>query len=123
MRRISAVLTLTFLAGCGSGWTSVPPVPETEIPPRKQVQVYHAGAMERWHAVRIAGDSISGIRWLAPIEGDTGRIALPLLGIDSIRVGDPSGDFVKTSAFSVYVALPVALIVVCVITRSCPAGD
>ena len=114
---------LLLLTGCGAGWHAIEPSPTTVVPPRQQVRVYHAGGMERWHAVRIGADSVTGIHWLNPIEGDTGRLALPLVSVDSLRAGDPATGFVKSYFFSVYVVAPVALITLCIITRSCPSGD
>lgn len=124
MRRLHVLLPVTLLlTGCGSGWHQVEPSPATTVPPRQQVMVYHGGAAERWHAVRVGTDSVSGIHWLSPIEGDTGRVALPLSVVDSMIAGDPATGFVKSTAFTAYVALPIALVAFCVITRSCPAGD
>lgn len=116
-------VALLLLAGCGAGWHAIDPAPTTVVPPRQQVLVYHAGGMERWHAVRFSADSVTGIHWLSPIEGDTGRMALPLARIDSLRAGDPATGFVKSYFLSAYVILPVAAITLCVITRSCPSGD
>lgn len=124
MRRSALVLTTVSLAGCGAGWHQVPAEPTTAIPPRKQVLVYHhGGAPERWHAARISEDSISGIHWLSPIEGDTGRVALPLAAVDSIQVGDPAQGFVKSYLLSVYVILPVAYVALCVTIGACPVAD
>ena len=123
MRRTLALISLLFLSACGAGWHRVEPSPATTIPPRQQVLVYHAGATERWHAVRIGPDSVTGIEWLSPIEGDTGRVGLPLPAVDSLRAGDPAKGFVKSYFFTVYVALPVTLVAFCIITRSCPSGD
>ena len=111
------------LVGCGAGWRTVPPTPETTIPSRKQVLVYHGGAVERWHAVRITGDSVTGIPWLRPIEGDTGRIALPRATVDSLSAGDPATGFVKSYLLSVYVIAPVTLILLCGLSHGCPSGD
>ena len=123
MPRTVLLVTTLLVAGCGAGWHEIKPSPTTVVPPRQQVLVYHAGALERWHAVRFGADSVSGIHWLKPIEGDTGRVALPLASIDSLRAGDPATGFVKSYFFSVYVIAPVALVTFCIITRSCPAGD
>ena len=86
---LNALLTLA-LAGCGAGWQREAATPTTQIPPRKQVRVYHGGRVERWHAAKMTGDSITGIHWLRPIECDSCRLALPLAQVDSIEVGDPS---------------------------------
>ena len=122
MRPLLAGLAL-LLSGCGAGWHTVDPAPTTTIPPRQQVLVYHGGATERWHAVRIDADSVTGIHWLKPIEGDTGRMAVPLASVDSLVAGDPAEGFVKSYFFGVYVLMPVTLVALCYISKACPAGD
>lgn len=91
MRR-SPLTLFVFLAltGCGAGWRQEPATPATTVPPRKQVQIFRGGEMDRWHAVSFTADSVVGIPWLQPIECDSCRRALPLAGVDSIQVGDPS---------------------------------
>lgn len=111
-RRATIALAGLMLSGCGAGWHHEPATPQTTIPPRKQVRVYHGASVERWHAVRIGADSITGIHWLAPIETDTGRVALPLRIIDSLQVGDPSEGF-RHSAALTYVGLIAVGVLLC----------
>lgn len=121
--RATASLLFLLLSGCGAGWHRVEAGPSTRLPPRQQVYVYHGTGVARWHAVRVEGDSVTGIPWLQPIEGDTGRVAFPLVSVDSLRAGDPAAGFVKGSLLSVYVIAPVTLIVFCALVHGCPSGD
>jgi hypothetical protein len=92
-RTLFAALLCFTISACGAGWHRVDPVPSTLIPARKQVLVYHGGAVERWHATTLTSDSIAGVHWLDPIECDSCRTSLPLTAVDSIEIGDPSDGF------------------------------
>jgi len=54
------------------------------------------GSAVRWQAVRVSGDSVSGIPFLRPITCDSCRTALPRATVDSIRLGSPVAGFWKT---------------------------
>jgi len=83
------------LQGCGPGWRIVgPPTPAT-FPERQQVQVWHGGRAEQWHAVVLGADSISGIPFHRPISCDSCRVGLARVAVDSLRVGNPVAGFWK----------------------------
>ncbi|HEV7364661.1 MAG TPA: hypothetical protein VGN76_02315 [Gemmatimonadales bacterium] len=78
---------LLLTAGCGAGWRRVDPAPAT-LPPQQQVQVWRNGHARVFHAVRRTQDSLSGVPFQLPPDCDSCRVTLPLVGIDSLRVGN-----------------------------------
>src|SRR4051812_20007349 len=54
------VLLVLGGSGCGAGWHRVEP-PAGGVPARQQVQVWHDDRFERWHAVTVGPDSITGV--------------------------------------------------------------
>lgn len=98
MRRhdlLSWILGLGIL-GCGAGWHQPPQLAPGPLPPRQQVQVWVDGQAERWHSVVVGSDSVSGFPFLQSSTCDTCRRAVPLIAVDSIRVGKPMTGFWKT---------------------------
>jgi hypothetical protein len=61
--------------------------------------------MERWHALVIGADSISGVPYVRPPGCDSCRVALPRAEVDSVRLGNPVAGFWKT--FGLVVGIPV----------------
>jgi hypothetical protein len=111
-RRGVAGLLMLLTAGCGAGWRSVPPSRADQLPPRQQAQVWSAGEVRRWHALRIAADTVSGVPYLEPPDCDSCRVALPLSGVDSIRTGDPVRGFLRTTG-AVFVGGLLLVILYC----------
>ena len=74
----STILPLSLvLLGCGAGWRRID-IPEPgPLPARQQVQVWHRGETERWHALVVSADSVSGIPFRRPVSCDSCRLALP----------------------------------------------
>jgi len=68
--------TALLATGCGAGWHQPGTAPTGALPPRQQVQVWQAGSALRWHAVRISGDSVSGIPFMKSIACDSCRPGL-----------------------------------------------
>ena len=121
MRRVlSAGLLPLFLAGCGAGWHNVNVTPDSTPDPRAQYLVHHGTTAERWHAIRVTSDSVSGISWLRPIDCDSCRIAIPRATIDSLQEGHPAEGFWKGFGLAVFGPF-VALSVYCLLTGH-PAG-
>ena len=81
------VLLLLLTAGCGAGWRRLDQAPAT-LPPRQQVQIWQGGKAGVFHAVRRTDDSFSGVPFHLPPDCDSCRVTLPLVSIDSLRVGD-----------------------------------
>jgi hypothetical protein len=60
------------------------------------VQIWQHGTAQRWHAVRITADTVSGIPFFRPITCDSCRVAVPRTAVDSIRFGNPVVGFWKS---------------------------
>ncbi|HEY6808394.1 MAG TPA: hypothetical protein VI160_06365 [Gemmatimonadales bacterium] len=63
-RVAAGVCATASLAACGAGWHRVESPSPADRSPRQQVDVWSAGAVRRWHAVRVTSDSVSGIPYL-----------------------------------------------------------
>ena len=119
LSRCWTVPVLLAVAGCGAGWHQPNPDELVRIPARQQVEVWHSGVAEHWHAVRVSGDSISGIRFTLHPNCDNCRVSLPRAQVDSVRFGDPIASFIKTYLLVVGVSGAV-MFAIC--TRGCPMG-
>jgi len=110
---IAAVTALAVVcAACGAGWHRPAHLEPGPLAPRQQVEVWSGGSVQRWHAVQVGPDSMSGIPFVRPTTCDICRIALSRAAVDSIRVGDPVGGFWKTVAL-VLGAFTLALVYTC----------
>jgi hypothetical protein len=83
------------LGGCGAGWHRVEPGP-APIAPRQQAQVWHDDRFERWHALLVGPDSVSGVPYFRAVGCDSCRVALPRDAVDSLRYGNPTAGFWKS---------------------------
>lgn len=109
-------LSLFLSSGCGAGWHRVEATPESRFDPATQFLVHHGGTVDRWHAVRISADAVSGISWMAPVDCDSCRVATPRAAVDSIREGHPTAGLWKGVGLAFG-----SLAVFCAI--ACPKGD
>jgi hypothetical protein len=90
------------------------------MPIRQQVQVWHGGQVERWHALILSSDSVSGVPFVRPADCDSCRLAVGRAEVDSIRVGQPVLGFWKTAA--VVLIGPIMFVeVVCAIEGHFPS--
>ena len=95
-RTAGACSTLVLvLGGCGAGWHRVDPG-TAPIAQRQQAQVWHDDRFERWHAVLVGSDSVSGVPYFRAVGCDSCRVALPRDAVDSLRYGNPTAGFWKT---------------------------
>lgn len=116
MRRFRpAGILVLILAGCSPGWHLTDPTPGDTLPPRDQYLIHHGGVVDRWHAVQVSDDSVTGVPWLQPIDCDSCRVALPQTTVDSIRTGHPVAGFWKGYALFVY-GPPILLSAFCVLS-------
>ncbi|MCX6069867.1 MAG: hypothetical protein NTU91_03260 [Chloroflexi bacterium] len=107
------------LAGCGAGWHRTQPS-LGPLPVRQQVQVWHGGLVERWHAVMLSPDSVSGVPFLRPANCDSCRLAVSRADVDSVRAGHPVLGYWKTAAL--VVATPIGVIyAVCILSGHYPS--
>ena len=117
-------ITAVALASC-SAWHHIELLQPGPFDRAQQVQVWHGGQVDQWHAVVVTPDWISGIPFLQPIECDSCRTALRWWAVDSLRIGSPVRAFWKSVALFFVVPL-VTVEVVCSLAarRSCwPAPD
>jgi len=78
---------------CGAGWHRPPELAPGAWPVGQQAEVWSGGEHQRWHAVVVGADSVSGVRFVEPATCDTCRRALPLAAVDSVRIGNPVAGF------------------------------
>jgi hypothetical protein len=120
-----AILVFLALAGCGAGWHRPPSLEPGPLPLRQQVQVWEGAQVDRWHAVIVTADSISGIPYLSPLHCASCRTTRSRLAVDSVRLGNPVAGFWKTAGL--VVATPIVLAaVLCAVggrTYCWPTGD
>lgn len=99
-RHLRSALVLAALlpqAACGAGWHRIEPATPSNLPKRQQVQVWQGERKLQLHAVRLAGDSISGVPYVQSPDCDSCRVSLPRASVDSLKTGNPSGGFWKTT--------------------------
>ena len=63
--RAFIILGCFLLQGCGAGWRRLDPLEPGPLRVRQQAQVWHHGQADRWHAVFITPDSVSGVPYAA----------------------------------------------------------
>ena len=90
-------LAFLLLAGdCSSGWaprrielpyTKEPSDVVYTLDPSAVVWVWNGGTVEKWHAVVIAPDSVSGIPYRLSLECNSCRRSMPRAQVDSMKVG------------------------------------
>jgi hypothetical protein len=100
LRRLRSHFLLAALlpqAACGAGWHRIQPVAPSSLPKRQQVQVWQGGRPLQLHAVRLTDDSISGVPHVRPPDCDSCRVGVPSASVDSLRAGNPSAGFWKTT--------------------------
>jgi hypothetical protein len=98
--RLRSVLLLAALlpqSACGAGWHRIEPAVPSNLPQRQQVQVWKGGHRLQLHALKVTGDSISGIPYTQHPDCDSCRVSVAAASVDSIRAGNPSAGFWKTT--------------------------
>jgi hypothetical protein len=117
MRRHQLVCCLAGLTtACGAGWHRPARLDVGPLAPRQQVQVWRGDQAERWHAVTVTRDSISGVPYLKAPGCDGCRVALHRGAVDSLRLGNPTAGFWKT--LGLVVGLPALAVVL-----ACSGGE
>lgn len=97
--RWTSITLLLLSLGCG-GWSRLP---ENGLPRQpasfRMFEVWSGERRHLWHAVRLKGDSLTGIPSTRSIECDQCRLAVAAADVDSVRAGgtDRSG----SSGFSI----------------------
>jgi hypothetical protein len=117
--RRALLFLIVLVNGCGAGWRRAPDLGLGPFPRRQQAQIWHDGRAERWHAVDVRVDSVSGVPFLKDPACEGCRIALPQAAVDSVRFGRPSVGLWKTVGL---VVSPIVLLVVVCTFPSHPCG-
>lgn len=106
------VLILAVLqTACGAGWKQPsPPRVEQGFEAHQQVQVWRSDESLRLHGVVIDSSVVTGVPFLHSLECDTCRISVPLATVDSIRIGNPTGGFLRSVGLTLGVWLVVGLL-------------
>ena len=101
MRHLSrfAFLFLLLAVGCSGGrWEprriDLPPPFEPSgvvFEPSYVVWIWSAGKVEKWHAVVVTPDSVSGIPYRMALQCDSCRRSMPRAQVDSMKVGPYQG--------------------------------
>ena len=86
--RYSHLAFVLLAAGCVSNaeWerrTGFQPAP---MKPSDPVLIWSSGTVEKWHAVVITADSVSGIPYETSLECDSCRRSISLVLVDSMKV-------------------------------------
>src|SRR3954464_8916511 len=90
IRSTSLLLMVIAQSGCGAGWHRIDPLPPGSLPKRQQVQVWQNEQKVQLHAVKLDGDSLSGVPYVQPPDCETCRVSVPSTEVDSVRAGNPS---------------------------------
>jgi len=88
MRHLSRFAFLLLAVGCSGGrWE--PRRIDLPFPfePSDVVWIWSAGKVEKWHAVVITPDSVSGIPYRMALQCDSCRRSMPRAQVDSMKVG------------------------------------
>ena len=83
--RYSHLAFVLLAAGCGQHWEPRLVEP-TAVKPSDAVLIWSSGTVEKWHAVVITSDSVSGIPYGTSLKCDSCRRSIPLGVVDSMKV-------------------------------------
>ncbi len=78
--------TILLSAGCGGNyWGQRPLVQPTPVDRDDPVVIWSAGGVEKWHAVVITQDSVSGIPYDTSLKCASCRRSIPRAQVDSMK--------------------------------------
>ena len=83
--RYTHLAFVLLAAGCGQHWEPRLDQP-TPVKASDAVLIWSSGTVEKWHAVVITSDSVSGIPYGTSLECDSCRRSIPLGLVDSMKV-------------------------------------
>ena len=87
MVRRSLLASALLAAGCTTKYVAWRRLDQpTPLKPDDLVWIWSRGVVNKWHAVSIAQDSVSGIPYELPLPCDSCRRSLPRSQVDSIKL-------------------------------------
>lgn len=113
-RALTAILALESM-GCSAGWDRRPL--DEPFPVRQQVQVWHRGRVDLFHAVQVDSARVRGIPYHRPVNCDSCVVTIPRAEVDSVRTGDLTNGLFRSVAL-VLGAILVAGTIYC-LPRDC----
>ena len=88
MRHPSRFAFLLLAVGCSGGqWAPRRIEPPFPLEPSDIVGIWSGGTVEKWHAVVITPDSVSGIPYRMALQCDSCRRSMPRAQVDSMTLG------------------------------------
>jgi hypothetical protein len=91
LRCLSRVAFLLFAVGCSGGvWEPRRIELPFPIEPSDVIWIWGGGKFEKWHAVVITPDSVSGVPYKMAIQCDSCRRSMPRAQVDSMKIGRPT---------------------------------
>jgi hypothetical protein len=90
MAHFSPLPFVLLAAGCGH-WEQRPLDDLTLVNPSDPVWIWSSSMMEKWHAVVLSPDSVSGIPYVMSLRCDSCRRSIPRAQVDSMKVGYKTG--------------------------------
>jgi hypothetical protein len=109
-RRACALAAVWWVSACGAGWHREAIGPESELPPRQQVQLWMDGQSRVLHGVVVGADSVTGVPFHLPLTCDSCRIAVVRSAVDSMRLGNQERGAVRSIGLG-FLSLAVAAVV------------
>ncbi|HTI05959.1 MAG TPA: hypothetical protein VL549_11610 [Gemmatimonadales bacterium] len=110
LSRHAALGCALAVLGCAAGWARRPLESLGPVPPRQQVQVWHAGRADVLHGVRLDSMFLDGIPFHKPLSCDSCIVRIPSAHVDSIRFGDEVESFWRSTALVLGVVFGTSLV-------------
>jgi len=111
-RSIAAFALALLAAGCPPN----PPTPyglPTPLGPQTPVRIWSGGQVQKWHAVIITEQWVSGIPYQMPVTCDSCVLRIPRTQVDSMKIEHTKGNALEV--VGVLAAILVAEYVVCAV--------
>jgi hypothetical protein len=82
------LVVLLFATGCWSGYWGRRPIDHpTPLQDQEPVWIWTSGRVEKWHAVVITQEHVSGVPYQMSVHCDSCWRSIPLAKVDSMKVG------------------------------------
>ena len=122
MRPLSRLAFLLLAAGCHSGWEPRRIELPYPLEPSDVVWIWRGGMVEKWHAVLITPDSVSGIPYRSSLTCDSCRRSMPRAQVDSLKLGHKTAPPKGVARTSLEIAGALALVILLEIVVCAVAG-